>query len=249
MDCSQSHAAMWNHSRCHLLWQHSSRLEQPFCQHWQPLLTAFLLWDPSGFPPALHTHKPQELSQKQDFTAVGLCHGNSTTNSRFVPYRQSQLIVWLLSRDDVKEDCTWQSGSSGRNTGQPPRHQMSGAVLLCQKIINAGTSARGWRGCLSSPEVLHFQIALRWVRDDWSRMSGKGAFSAHSQDSWELIKLTPFAEGQISSSCLSHQGEQVFLSFALLTWHTTSLHMQGALLSPRALFACQVSNPLPSTTV
>lgn len=62
-------------------------------------------------------------------------------------------------------------------------------------------------------------------------------------------KSISLAEGQISSSCLSHRGEQVFLSFALLTWHITSLHMQEALLSPRALFACQVSNPLPSTTV
>lgn len=55
--------------------------------------------------------------------------------------------------------------------------------------------------------------------------------------------------GQISSSCLRYQGKQVFLSFALLTWHGTSLHMQEALLSPRALSACQISNPLPSTTV
>lgn len=62
-------------------------------------------------------------------------------------------------------------------------------------------------------------------------------------------KSVSLAEGQISPSGLSYRGKQVFLSFTLLTWHRTSLHMQEALLSPRALFACQISNPLPSTTV
>lgn len=50
-------------------------------------------------------------------------------------------------------------------------------------------------------------------------------------------KSISLAEGQISSSCLSCRGRQIFLSFTSLSWHRTSLHMQEALLSPRALFA------------
>lgn len=174
--------------------------------------------------------------------------GNGTMNSMFVPHRQSQLIVWSLSRDDAKKGCTQQSCSTGRNAGQPLRHKMSWAVLLCQTVTNVSTNIGGWWGCPSSPEVLRFQIALWLSTRRLEPYVRKGSLLCTFPEHPGTNKSVSLAEGQISS-CLSYRGKQVFVSFTLLTWHRTSLHMQQVLLSPRALFACQISNPLPNTTV